>query len=374
MSDTRHCVEALAREDAHGGVEDLPALLGRVLGVARGHQRVGLRRGARPARAARARIASWALEVEVGDDDPLGVGRAGQDDAPRVDDQRAPARPQAGRVLADLVGGDDEGLVLDRAGAHEHLPVVAGGRHGEGAGQGEDARAAQGQHAEELGEAQVVADGSARAGAPALGERRARRRAPRARSRGRRVRRPRRRTGGPCGRPRGPRRPGRRARDVLRSFSSPGTRSAIEPATRSMPSSRAIAARPRQRRPVEGSAPARRSSARPSTDHFSGSTTSSAPRGRGPAHEAIGRLEVAGRVGGGVELDGGGAQRRSSLVLTRSSQSVGGEDSPVPPARCPPRATGHRPPRRRRATRAMPLRAAAARSSAGATSASTAPS
>ena len=29
------------------------------------------------------------------------------------------------RRLADLVGGDDEGLVLDRPRAQQHLPVVA---------------------------------------------------------------------------------------------------------------------------------------------------------------------------------------------------------------------------------------------------------
>ena len=55
----------------------------------------------------------------------LAVGGLRQDDAPRVDDHRAPAGPQSRRVLADLVGGDDEALVLDRARAQQDLPVVA---------------------------------------------------------------------------------------------------------------------------------------------------------------------------------------------------------------------------------------------------------
>ena len=58
---------------------------------------------------------------------PSGAWR--EHDAPGVDDHRAPAGAQARRVLADLVGGDDEALVLDRAGAQQDLPVVA--RRGE---------------------------------------------------------------------------------------------------------------------------------------------------------------------------------------------------------------------------------------------------
>src|SRR4051812_24373566 len=52
------------------------------------------------------------LEVEVSGDHGLGIGGLGQDEPPRVDDHRAPSRPQALGVLAHLVGGDDEALVL----------------------------------------------------------------------------------------------------------------------------------------------------------------------------------------------------------------------------------------------------------------------
>jgi len=37
--------------------------------------------------------------------------------------------------------------------------------------------------------------------------------------------------------------------------------------------------------------------------------------GGGPAHEAVGLLQVGGLVGPGVELDGGGAHRRRSPLL-----------------------------------------------------------
>src|SRR3954451_6974108 len=72
--------------------------------------RLGAPVGERGQRAADLRLA---LEVQVGDHERLLVGRGGQHDAPRVDDHRAPAGADARRVLAHLVGGDDEALVLD---------------------------------------------------------------------------------------------------------------------------------------------------------------------------------------------------------------------------------------------------------------------
>ena len=78
-----------------------------------------------------------------------------------------PPEALPGGVLADLVGGDDEALVLDRAGAQQHLPVVARRREREGGRQREHARAAQREDPEQLGEAQVVADGHAQLGAVA---------------------------------------------------------------------------------------------------------------------------------------------------------------------------------------------------------------
>ena len=107
------------------------------------------------------RISCLALEVEVGDRERLGVRRLGEHEPPRVDDHRAPAGAVAGRVLADLVGGDHERLVLDRAGAQQDLPVLARGGERERGGHGEDARAAGGELAVELGEAQVVTDAQA---------------------------------------------------------------------------------------------------------------------------------------------------------------------------------------------------------------------
>ena len=84
--------------------------------------------------------------------------------APVVDDHRAPARAQRpagrarGRVLADLVGGDHERLVLDRARAQQDLPVRARRRDGEGGRHGDDPRAADREDPVELREADVVAD------------------------------------------------------------------------------------------------------------------------------------------------------------------------------------------------------------------------
>src|SRR3954451_4953545 len=65
--------------------------------------------------------------------------------------------------------------------------------------------------------------------------------------------------------------------DVLAPRSRSGTRSAIEPATRSTPSSRAVARAQASAGPSNGSAPVAVSTGVPSSAHFSGSTTSSAP-------------------------------------------------------------------------------------------------
>src|SRR4051794_22867989 len=65
-------------------------------------------------RGQRAADLGLALEVELGHDEGLSVRRRREHDAPGVDDHRAPAGADAGNVLADLVGGDHEALVLDR--------------------------------------------------------------------------------------------------------------------------------------------------------------------------------------------------------------------------------------------------------------------
>ena len=58
-------------------------------------------------------------------------GACGEHRSPRVDDHRVAVALVVGRMLADLAGGDHEGLVLDRARAQQHLPVGPAGRHGE---------------------------------------------------------------------------------------------------------------------------------------------------------------------------------------------------------------------------------------------------
>ncbi len=60
---------------------------------------------------------------------------------------------------ADLPGGNEERLVLDRAGAHEDLPVRLPRDLRESRGQRDDGGAADGEDPEELGKAEVVAHG-----------------------------------------------------------------------------------------------------------------------------------------------------------------------------------------------------------------------
>ena len=129
-------VEALAGEDVDRRVEDLAALVDRRgLGAhERSHQActsVGPAVGCRAAvgeRRQRAADPVLALEVELGGDEALLVGRLRQDDAPGVDDHRAAVGAVVRRRVADLVGGDHEDLVLDRPRAQQDLPVVLAGR------------------------------------------------------------------------------------------------------------------------------------------------------------------------------------------------------------------------------------------------------
>ena len=208
-------VEALAGEDADRRVEDLAALVDRRCfrairrappsAAARRRPRAGgwrARAATRGPAPARPRSRSAATKHSSS-------GGGGQHRAPGVDDRRVPVGVEVRRRLADLVGGEDEGLVLDRPRAQQHLPVVAAGGRGEGGGDGDQTGAAHGEDPVQLGEAQVVADGQPDA---QLAERRGDdlgARPARARTRGRRRRRRRRRTCGSCGRRRGRRRRGR---------------------------------------------------------------------------------------------------------------------------------------------------------------------
>ena len=106
------------------------------------------------------------------------------------------------RVLADLVGRDHERLVLDRAGADQHLPVVARRRQREGGRHEQDARARARRGS---GRARGSA-GRSRSTGPARRRRRSRESTisspgSSARTRGRSCRRRPRRTCGSCGRP-----------------------------------------------------------------------------------------------------------------------------------------------------------------------------
>ena len=97
--------------------------------------------------------------------------------------------------------------------------------------------------------------------------------------------------------------------DVLRSSSSPSTRSEIEPATSSMPSSRAT-----PRAHVIGGAVERlRAGAQvvAAAEHAPLLRQHDELRavGGGRAREAVGALEVAVEIGGAGQLDGGDAHR-----------------------------------------------------------------
>ena len=61
----------------------------------------------------------------------LAVRCACQHKPPRISDQRSPTRPVPRGMGPDLVCGEHEALVLDRAGSQQHLPVIATGVHHE---------------------------------------------------------------------------------------------------------------------------------------------------------------------------------------------------------------------------------------------------
>ena len=218
-------------------------------------------------------------EVEIGHDRGLGVGGAREHEPPRVDDQRAPAGAVAGRMGADLVGRDHEALVLDRAGAQQHLPVVARGRERERRrDRHAPARRARPGSGTARGSGRRSRCSSRAARRRAAPRRRPRRRRPRRRTRRRRPRRPRRRTCGACGTPRGSRRrrrrgrwcwplcpARRRARRSTRRRDRSRARARSTCAHEMQPSVERLRARPVICSSV------------PSTLHFSGSTTSSAP-------------------------------------------------------------------------------------------------
>ena len=97
---------------------------------------------------------------------------------------------------------------------------------------------------------------------------------------------------------------------MLKAFSCPRTRSAMLPATRWMPSSRAQARAAVIVGPSSGSAPASRVAGVAEQVPLLGQDDELGAVGGGGAHEALGDLEVAGLVARRVELYGGGAHLR----------------------------------------------------------------
>src|SRR6266536_694694 len=97
------------------------------------------------------------VEIEVGERHADGVGRLGEHGTPGVDDHAAAEAGAAGIVIADLAGGHDIALVLDRPGTQQHLPVVPSGVQHEGGRYDQQLRpAVYGEVPVQLGEAQVV--------------------------------------------------------------------------------------------------------------------------------------------------------------------------------------------------------------------------
>ena len=240
-------------------------------------------------------------------------------------------------MLADLVGGDDEGLVLDRPGAQQDLPVVARGGEVNAAGTVITRAPRTASVAVELGEAQVVTDAQAQLDAAGvrrdddlvaglLGVRLA----------VAASRRPRRRTCAACGRrartsPSGP-----TCTQVLTSRSRPASRSDSDPATRSMPSSRATA-RAQRRAPARRAARRRRAGCRPGPAPATSPAARPARRRRPPRRARVGRpLRGCGPCPS-VELSWMAAARSGDSPLIDSSVKIAAMPVGLP-YRSPPAA------------------------------------
>ncbi len=75
--------------------------------------------------------------IDLGQDHARLGAAFGEDAAPGVDDERMAEGLAAVLVLAALRGREHEAAVLDRAGAHQHMPMRLAGLLGEGRGDGE---------------------------------------------------------------------------------------------------------------------------------------------------------------------------------------------------------------------------------------------
>ena len=157
------------------------------------------------------------------------------------------------RMLAELVGGDHERLVLDRARAQSvsQWSRVVASVNAAGHRDASVRRARRGSGRARGSAGRNRCDSPRLDAVGGLREHDLLARPARARTRGRRARRPRRRTCAPCGRSRGSRRRRSMWTRVLASFSWPSTSSRIEPATISTPQLARVARAQRDRRAVE---------------------------------------------------------------------------------------------------------------------------
>ena len=231
--------------------------------------------------------------------------------------ERPPECCPAG-CCADLVGGDHERLVLDRARPHERLPVVARRRQRERRRQRDHARPAHGEDPVELGEAQVVADRQPQL--DAVGGLREHDLLARLLELGLAV-------GAPADLDvehvhLAIHRPDLALRvdvhgGVGELLAGPATRSRIEPATRSTPSSRAIARAHAIAGAVERLGRRAQLLLGAHRRPLLGQHDQLRAVGRRRAREAIGDGHVRDLIGGGVELDCGDPQER--IPPTRST-------------------------------------------------------
>ena len=95
--------------------------------------------------------------VDLGRDHRLLVGRLREHEPPRVRDQRSTIGRLTGQRLADLGGGGDIELVLDRARPQEDVPVVLARRRREVRRNGDELGTLERQDPVQLGETHVVA-------------------------------------------------------------------------------------------------------------------------------------------------------------------------------------------------------------------------
>ena len=66
------------------------------------------------------------VEIDFRRDDAGTVRELGENRSPGIDDHRVAVAFEAFGALAELIGGDDIGLVLDGAGAQQEFPSALG--------------------------------------------------------------------------------------------------------------------------------------------------------------------------------------------------------------------------------------------------------